>query len=136
MSNVREMFDKHPHKDGFNVQALDACLRDCFDCADYCTVCADACLEEDMVKDLRKCIRLNLECADICAATGNLLLKSSSGEWGIVTKQLETCELAARFCREECARHSSMHEHCRLCADMCNRCAVSCRKLINELSSK
>jgi hypothetical protein len=36
------------------------------ECAVVCTVCADACLTEAMVAELRRCIRLNGNCACIC----------------------------------------------------------------------
>jgi hypothetical protein len=38
-----------------------------------CTICADACLAEDGVRDLVHCIRLCLDCADACAAAVRIL---------------------------------------------------------------
>lgn len=59
-------------KDLGNVdqQKLVDCIEACFECGQTCTACADACLAEDMVAELRTCIRLNLDCADLCVTTG------------------------------------------------------------------
>src|SRR4051812_29399701 len=53
--------------------ALARCIEECFDCAQTCTACADACLSEATVADLIKCVRTNLDCADICDMTGRVL---------------------------------------------------------------
>ncbi len=34
-------------------------IQELHDCAQVCNICADACLGEDMVKELTRCIRLN-----------------------------------------------------------------------------
>jgi len=38
-----------------------------------------------------------------------------------------------RSCGEECAGHADMHEHCRVCADVCRRCEQACRELLAAL---
>lgn len=64
-----------------------------------CTSCADACLAEDAVADLRNCIRLNLDCADICTATGHLLSRRTGQNLTTVKAVLE----AYRRCEQACA---------------------------------
>lgn len=41
-------------------------------CALMCEYCADACLDEDDVSDLKECIRKDKECADVCWALSSL----------------------------------------------------------------
>lgn len=50
IDNVTSMLATYP-KDlgGVDRQKLAACIAACFECAQTCTACADACLSEDMV---------------------------------------------------------------------------------------
>ena len=48
-------------------------IEACFERAQACTACADACLSEDMVAELTKCIRTCTDCADLCDTTGRVL---------------------------------------------------------------
>ena len=104
-----EMLKAHPKElSGFDLQKLADCIAACFECAQACTACADACLSEEMVAELAACIRTDLDCADICVTTG-------------------------KACGTECAKHAHMHEHCRICAEVCKRCEQACRELIVSL---
>jgi hypothetical protein len=42
--------------------------------------CADACLAEDLVKELTQCIRLNLDCADVCNITGRIATRRTGSD--------------------------------------------------------
>jgi hypothetical protein len=118
---------------GVDAEKLRACIEACFECAQACTACADACLSEDMVADLTKCIRTDLDCADICLATGKALSRHTGYDANLTRSFLEACATACRACRDECAQHGEMHEHCRICADACRRCEAACRALIATL---
>ncbi|MEX0939525.1 MAG: four-helix bundle copper-binding protein [Pirellulales bacterium] len=48
----------------------------------------------------------------------------------IVRAQLESLETACRSCADECDKHASMHDHCRICAEACRECAQTCRNLV------
>jgi hypothetical protein len=136
MHNIKDMFDKHPNRSGFNIQSLEECFRACFNCADYCTICADAALEDDHNDGLKRCVRLTLDCADVCEATGKLLLRATSGEWDVISYQLEACEKACTVCAEECYEQAEMHPYCRLTAEMCKTCSSRCKDMLNELSAR
>ena len=43
------------------------------------------------------------------------------------------CGLACLACGEECQKHAHMHEHCRICAESCMRCAQACRDALGDL---
>jgi hypothetical protein len=64
--------------DDILVLATDAC----FDCAQACRACADACLGEGRLDELRICIQTNLDCADVCFATGDLAIRRVMSMWG------------------------------------------------------
>jgi len=98
----------------------------CFDCAQTCAACADACLGEGNIDALRQCIRLNLDCADVCFTTGNLGVRRTGANDKIVELMLTACAEACRMCGAECARHGIDHEHCRICANACRECEQAC----------
>ena len=103
-------------------------------CSGACTFCADACLSEEMVAELRRCIRLNLDCATICAATASVLVRGAAEpQQSVLRPQLEACAAACAACGEECSRHAQMHEHCRICAEVCRTCEGACRQLMGSL---
>jgi len=124
--HAHEMISSHPNVNGDPNDALIACVEECYACAQACTSCADSCVGEDTSPNLTQCIRLNLDCADVCAATGALASRRSGANGQTLRMMLEACAAACRICGEECHRHASHHEHCRLCAQICLRCAQAC----------
>jgi hypothetical protein len=125
--HVEAMTTTHPELGGRVESALVRCIELCFDCAQTCTACADACLGEEKLADLRQCIRFNLDCADVCAATGAIGSRSTGSDETTMRLMLQTCAEACRCCGDECARHASRHEHCRICAEVCRECERACR---------
>jgi hypothetical protein len=132
--HVREMISTHPQVRGSTNDDLIRCIELCYDCAQVCTVCADACLAEDAVKELAQCIRLNLDCADLCIATGALGSRRTGSNELVLRSMLEACAQACRVCGEECARHASKHEHCRICAESCRDCEQACMQAARTIT--
>jgi hypothetical protein len=126
--HAREMIGTHPAVRGHTNDALIRCIEECYSCAQACTSCADACLSEAMVQELTQCIRLNLDCADICNITGRIATRRTGFDDEIVRRMLNVCSAACRLCADECQRHASMHEHCRICAESCRRCMEACQE--------
>ncbi|WP_217615500.1 four-helix bundle copper-binding protein [Cellulomonas sp. GbtcB1] len=104
------------------------------ECAQACTACADACLSEEMVADLRTCIRTNLDCADSCGTTARILSRHTGYDADLTRAHLEACIAACRACGDECEQHAGMHEHCRVCAEACRACEQACRDLHATIS--
>jgi hypothetical protein len=46
---------------------------------------------------------------------------------------LDACVAACHLCGEECQRHSSKHEHCRICAESCRQCEAACKEAIRTM---
>ena len=101
------------------------------DCAATCHLCADACLHEEMVKDLVQCIEKNLDCADACDTSAHLLHRPGSMNTGAWESQLRSSCEALKECAIECDRHASMHEHCRVCAEACRATEQTCTKALH-----
>ncbi len=99
------------------------CIDACLACMAICNHCAAACTEEEDVAMMATCIRLDMECAAICGAAANLMCMGSDAANAICRICADVCSR----CAEECAKHK--HEHCRECADACGRCADMCRKM-------
>lgn len=127
-----EMISTHPQKAPSDATALTECITACMACEQACVACADACLSEKMVDQLRACIRLNQDCADICTSTGRVLSRLTSPDFELVKAQVELMTLACRKCGDECDKHASMHEHCRVCAEGCRACEQACSKFLGS----
>ena len=98
--HVSSMLETYPKDLGdIDRQKLAEFIEACFECAQTCTACADACLAEDMVSELTQCIRFNLDCADICAATGRVLSRQTGNNVETTRALLEAC----RRCEQACA---------------------------------
>lgn len=132
--HAREMISTHPHVRGQTNDALIHCIESCYDCAQTCITCADACLGESSVADLVQCIRMNMDCADVCSATGAVTTRRSGSNEIVIRTMLKACALACRLCAEECERHASDHEHCRICAEACRNCEADCQAAMRTLS--
>jgi hypothetical protein len=134
VSTTHTMLNTHPADPGSLDQSiLVACIDACIDCAQACTLCADACLSEKSVADLTSCIAADADCADICATTGRVLSRRTGAHPDLITMLLEACAAACKACGDECARHASMHAHCKVCADACRRCEKACGELFSAL---
>jgi hypothetical protein len=104
--HATEMLQTHPSKARIDAGLLQARIEACFDCAQTCTACAD-----------------------VCETTGRLVSRQTQPDWSVVRAQLETC----RSCSTECQKHGGLHEHCRVCAEVCVRGADACDRLVQVL---
>ncbi|MDT0165436.1 four-helix bundle copper-binding protein [Actinotalea sp. AC32] len=128
------MLESHPDGAPFDTDLLARAIDAAVECAQTCTACADSCLAEDMVADLRRCIRTDLDCADVCDATARVLSRATSPDLALVRAQLQACVTACKTCGDECEQHAGMHEHCRVCAEACRRCEEACRELLTTIA--
>ncbi|MBP1152414.1 MULTISPECIES: four-helix bundle copper-binding protein [Methylocaldum] len=138
MNAIQEMLKAHPHPAvmgrGVDMGLLSQTASELFDCAQACTACADACVGEDQVQNLKRCIRMCMDCADICEATGRLVSRETESDMRMMRSQLQACATACGICAEECERHASRHEHCRICGESCRRCEQACNKLAGAIT--
>jgi hypothetical protein len=131
---VREMIDAYPAEINLDRGMIADAVQATIECAQTCTACADACLSEDQLEQLRKCIRSDLDCADICDTTARVLSRHTGYDANITRAQLQACIQACHSCGEECEAHAGKHEHCRICAQTCRRCAEVCQSLLGRIS--
>ena len=120
---IREIIVAHPQ--GVSEPKRDAlvhAIQSCFDCGHVCVACADACLAEDNVQELRSVIRATNDTADICLATAKMLTRLTAPPWNILKAQVQSCIQAVRDTGDLCQEHARMHEHCRICLESCRAC--------------
>jgi hypothetical protein len=130
---TEQMIATHPDVRGNVNRALIAAIEEMYACAQTCTSCADACVAEEMVAQLRQCIRLNLDCADVCGATATLANRRTGSNEETIRKMLDACITACRVCGAECQQHARHHEHCRICAEACTRCEAACQTALRSM---
>lgn len=135
MGYAEQLARANPSKPSVDIAPLVGCIEACFDCAQACVACADACLGERDLAMLVRCIRLEQDCADICLAAGRVLSRQAELGGGLARATVEACAQACRLCGEECQRHASHMEHCRVCAEACRRCEQACRELASSLAA-
>lgn len=128
------MMDTYPAQINLDRDLLARTVEALVACSQACTGCADACLSEEMVAELRTCIRSNLDCADICDATARMLSRHTGYDADLTRAQLQACAQACRSCGDECARHAEAHGHCRICAEACRACEEACNELVAAIS--
>jgi hypothetical protein len=100
------------------------------ECGQACTACAGADLGEQMIADLVKCARLNLDCADVCETTAKVLSRQTGYDLDLTRAVVQACAQACKVSGDECDRHAQMHEHCRVCAELCHRCQQVCEEVL------
>jgi hypothetical protein len=127
--HVEGMFKSHPRHADASRGGWVECVEACYDCAQACLSCADACVAENQGDMLIPCIRLNQDCAAVCTATGQVLSRSSSPNWVVISALLEACATACQACGTECGHHAPHMEHCAICAEACRACEAACRTL-------
>ncbi|MPV37874.1 four-helix bundle copper-binding protein [Georgenia subflava] len=129
-----EMMQTYPAEINLDRDLLAKTVETLVACSQACTACADACLSEDMVTELRKCIRANLDCADICDTTARVLSRHTGYDANITRTVLQACAQACKSCGDQCEAHAGHHEHCRVCAEACRACEQACNDLLAAIA--
>lgn len=105
-----------------NTQEIIQTLSECVHACEYC---ANACLEEDNVKEMADCIKADLDCGDICNLGMRFLSRNSINSDSVIGICIDLCHQ----CAEECEKHD--HAHCLECARACRECEKRCRAYLN-----
>jgi hypothetical protein len=130
MSEAREMLETTAAGSALGPVEFAAAIDACLSCEQSCPACANACLAEDDIADMRRCIALDESCADVCATTARLLSRPVLADHLLLRQMLETCVRACALCGEECERHAHHHRHCAICAQECRACERACTELL------
>src|SRR5687767_8703010 len=93
-----QMLETYPKSMNVDRALLAGAIESIVECSQACSACADACLSEDSVAELRKCVRTNLDCADVCDATARVLSRHTGYDANISRALLEACIAACKAC--------------------------------------
>lgn len=129
--SVAKMINKHPDVAGHLNEALATAIRHIMYAAPITASCADACLAEDKVAEMRACIRKCLDASDICTMATTVATRRAASNEAILRHALELTVAACRTCAEECEKHDN--EHCTQCATMCREVVDDATKAIANL---
>ena len=97
------------------------CTDNCFEAAQACEWCADACADEG--GDMARCIRLCRDVADLTTLHARFMARNSTYHAGLA----DVCADACEECTDECEQFEA--EHCQVCADVLCDCAETCRNM-------
>jgi|GEM_PF-2964738 len=134
-SIARQIIDVHPT--GFGVidrKKLDAAIGLSQQASQAASICADACLNEGMIKDMRECVRACLDCADVVDAAVRALSRHAGWRESAAPAILGAAVAVLGVCAHETARHASMHMHARLTSEICRKAERACTELLESLN--
>lgn len=66
-------------------------------------------------------------------ATGHDVRTLARDALSVQTRQLKARAQVCKACGNERAQHARIHEHCKVCADVCRRCEDACMNLLGSL---
>jgi hypothetical protein len=127
MSDATRMLLTTPAHHGLDNAILGEAIDAITNCAQTCTSCADACLDEYNLR--RDCVAACLTCADVCDVAGRLLSRSARWDRTVVASVVEACAKACSACAQHCEEHADTAKHCGVCAEACRRAERACQQL-------
>ena len=111
---------------------MDACIKSCLECLEWCNRCAAACIGGSggkMSQTMADCAKLCLDCADACAACATVCARGSERAGVLARACAELCAACATACDAGCAEGCSVDDVMRRCAQACRTCAENCRQM-------
>jgi hypothetical protein len=133
MSDATRMLLAVPSHHGIDTAVLGECIEATLACAQSCTACADACLDEYNLQ--RDCIVACHTCADVCNTTARLLSRSARWDRPTVTALVDAAARACSVCAGLCEQHADTTKHCGVCADAGRRAEKACQQLITAFAA-
>jgi hypothetical protein len=132
MTFTRDMLEASPVRIDLGLDDVAAAIDASLACEQACTSCANECLAEDDVVELRRCIALCENCADVCAVTARVLSRPYTFDHQVVHPVLQACVRTCTSSAEECERHAAHHRHCAVCLQACRACIVACTAVLED----
>ena len=114
----------HTTKGGAISKEMQQCITDCLDCYANCESTVQHCLELGGPHAEPRHIGLLLDCAEICRTSADLMLRGSEHSGHVCGVCADICQA----CEASCRRVGD-DETMRKCADSCRRCAESSQRM-------
>ena len=103
---------------------MQQCIQNCTECHNTCVTTAAYCLEKGGGHIEASHMRLLQDCAQSCATSADFMLRGSELHPQVCGVCAEACERCAMTCEQ-----FGNDEQMKACAQVCRRCAVSCRQM-------
>ena len=130
-SMARQLIDCHPLGYGtLDRKKLDVAIGALYEAAQASTACADAILNANLLRQMTECLRACLDATDVCEAAAKVLSRYTGYDASVTGAVLQAAVATLGRCADECARHASMHMHCRLCSETCRRAEQAGREML------
>jgi hypothetical protein len=78
---------------------------------------------------------MTLDCADLCLATARLTSRALDEDSDVLRMVLQACARVCASCADECRSFADELEHCRICAEVCERAMNACHDLHASLGA-
>ncbi|MBN1207987.1 MAG: four-helix bundle copper-binding protein [Myxococcaceae bacterium] len=103
---------------------MKACISDCMACSAVCLQSVTYCLQKGGKHAALDHIRLLEDCVQICKTSADFMLRGSP-------LHVRTCAICAEVCDKCAVSCESMADDAvmKACAEACRRCEESCRKM-------
>lgn len=133
MSDATRMLLASPSHHGLDTAVLGECIDATIACAQTCTACADACLDEYNLN--RDCVVACQTCADVCETTARLLSRPARWDRPTITALVDATARICAVCAGHCEEHADTAKHCRVCADACRRAEKASQQLLTAFAA-
>ncbi|MGB7406188.1 MAG: four-helix bundle copper-binding protein [Pacificimonas sp.] len=122
--SIAKMIASHPDVDGHLNDPLAEAVRHAMYAAAIGTSCADACVAEEHIIEMRQCFRKASDMADVATMFVAVATRRTGSNQGVIDAAMTCLKTALTACAEECERHDQDH---------CERCGRMCRELLDDL---
>lgn len=130
-SIARQLIDTHPLGYGtLDRKKLEAAILGLAEAGQAAASCGDAILSANLLKDMTACLRTCLDATDVAEAAVRVLSRATAYDPAVTGRVLEAAVAVLDRCGDECARHASMHMHCRICSETCRRASAAAQEML------
>ncbi len=105
------------------ANTMQSCIDACSRCTQACYECFKACLNEPNLNDRKNCVCLLVECFMMC----EMAVAAMSMDSQFAKDHCRLCAQICDKCAQECAAFKD--DHCQKCAAICRTCADECKKM-------
>jgi hypothetical protein len=105
------------------------CIESCSRCAQACEECFNACLQEPDVQARTTMLKTLNDCAETCFQAVAFMSRNST----FAKQHCQICADICNACAVECERFKDTH--CQECARICRECAQACQQMASMVTA-
>lgn len=127
VGNAQAAAHEHDHGHQHGASASAALTLAISDCIQKGEVCLNHCIEllGQGEKEMAACAKTVNEVLAVCGALQQLANQNSKQLAKMAAIAMDVC----KECEDECKKHASKHESCKVCGESCAACYAECKKI-------